>query len=25
LWAVNQTWAWSDDAVMTFVKPECVS
>ena len=20
LWAVNQTWAWSDDAVMTFVK-----
>ena len=21
LWAVNQTWAWSDDAVMTFVKP----
>ena len=25
LWAVNQTWAWSDDAVMTFVKPEGVS
>jgi len=25
LWAVNQTWAWSDDAVMTFVKPEDVS
>jgi len=21
LWAVNQTWAWSDDAVMTFIKP----
>lgn len=25
LWAVNQTWAWSDDAVMTFVKTEGVS
>ena len=22
LWAVNQTWAWSDDAVLTFVKPK---
>ena len=25
LWAVNQTWAWSDDALMTFVKPGGVS
>jgi O-antigen chain-terminating methyltransferase len=25
LWAVNQTWAWSDDAVMTFLKPGGVS
>lgn len=22
LWAVNQTWAWSDDAVLSFVRPK---
>ena len=21
LWAVNQTWAWADDAVLTFLRP----
>ncbi|MEK9990177.1 MAG: class I SAM-dependent methyltransferase [Halieaceae bacterium] len=22
LWAVNQTWAWADDAVLTFLRPQ---
>ena len=22
LWAINQTWAWADDAVLTFLRPQ---